>query len=411
MTPGRLVPLVVLVAPALAEAGEREEAEHTRLSEEMRRLASRNAWRGVEASYEKMLPLEKRGVVLSFDDHFIAAQAASNLGDINATYQRAKRAAAVAANENDTRRSENWIREIEGSYGSVELRTSARFEGQAELKIAEIPFANDQRAAYDVARTAIAGRGSYDGLLPLGDYVFSDGSGAGESFTVAAGGKLPPIVLGPTDTDEGGGLAYAGPRLDLGGAFSSAGDPTLTGAEIAPVGFGGAGLRAGLGFEVGTKLGFGGLVEVGYHAIGGASGADPTSEQVDGLGMSVADAYGYSSADTKVSMFYGWLAGSYFITPGDLGVTFLAGPVLGIGSGTVQGVSGGTDSYSDRYSQVNGSIRAGGVSGGVSLTHNKASIGKLGVGLSALGGAQSDTTRWYTWGQAALTITPARSDG
>jgi hypothetical protein len=47
----------------------------------------------------------------------------------------------------------------------------------------------------------------------------------------------------------------------------------------------------------------------------------------------------------------------------------------------------------------------------VSLTHNKAAVGKLGIGLSMLGGAQSDSTRWYTWGQAALTITPARSDG
>ncbi|MFT5681668.1 MAG: hypothetical protein ACI8RZ_002574 [Myxococcota bacterium] len=411
MTFGRLVPMVVLVAPALAVAGEKEEAEHTRLSEEMRRLSSRNAWRGVEASYAKMLPLEKRDVVLTFDDHFIAAQAASNLGDINATYQRAQRAAAVAGNENDTRRSENWIREIEASYASVELRTSPRFEGQAVLKISEIPFANDQRAAYDVARSTVAERGSYTGLLPLGDYIFGDGAEGGEAFSVAAGGELQKVALGPTETGGGSGLAYAGPRLDLGGAFSSAGDPTLTGADIAPVGFAGAGLRAGLGFEIGTRLGFGGLVEVGYHRIGGASNADPSSEQVDGLSMSVADAYGYSSADTRVGMFYGWLAGSYFISPGDLGVTFLAGPVMGIGSGTVQGVSGGSDSYSDRYSQVNGSIRAGGVSGGVSLTHNKASIGKLGVGLSVLGGAQSDTTRWYTWGQAALTITPARSDG
>ncbi|MDG1481534.1 MAG: hypothetical protein P8R54_18200 [Myxococcota bacterium] len=410
MTLGRLVPMVVLIAPALAAAGEREQAEHTRLSEEMRRLASRNAWRGVEASYAKMLPLERRGVVLTFDDHFIAAQAASNLGDINSTYLRAQRAVAAASNENDTRRSENWIREIESSYGSVELRTSSRFEGASALKISEIPFANDQRAAYDVARATIAERGSYSGLLPLGDYVFGDIAAGGEPFSVAAGGELQKVVLMPPES-EGGGLAYAGPRLDLGGAFSTAGDPTLSGAEVAPVGFAGAGLRAGLGFELGTRLGIGALVEVGYHTIGGASSADPTSEQIDTLGLSVADAYGYSSADTSIGMFYGWLAGSYFISPGELGVTFLAGPVMGIGSGTVQGVSGGSESYSDRYSQVNGSIQAGGVSGGVSLTHNKASIGKLGVGLSALGGAQSDTTRWYTWGQAALTITPARSDG
>lgn len=410
MNPVRLAPLVVVLAPALAQAGPREEAEHTRLSEEMRRLAARNAWRGVEASYGKMQPLEKRGVVLTFDDHFIAAQAASNLGDINSTYERAQRAAVAASNPNETRRAENWVREIESNYGNIELRVSPRFEGQATLKIAESPFANDQRAAYEVARATLTERGAYTGLLPLGDYTFAGGDAAGEAFTITAEMETLKVVLGPSDTGSSG-LAYAGPRLDLGGAFASAGTPSISGNDISPAPFGGGGLRAGLGFEVGTHMGFGGLVEVGYHAIAGDTGADPSNEMVEELGMSVADAYGYSAIQNQMSLFYGWFAGTYFLSPGEFGVTMMAGPVMGMGSGTVQGVAGDSDDYADRYSQVSGSILAGGVSGGVSLTHNKAAVGKLGIGLSLLGGTQSDATRWYTWGQAALTITPARSDG
>jgi hypothetical protein len=39
------------------------------------------------------------------------------------------------------------------------------------------------------------------------------------------------------------------------------------------------------------------------------------------------------------------------------------------------------------------------------------SVGPVGIGVSALGGAQSDSSRWYTWGQLALTLTPAGSNG
>jgi hypothetical protein len=73
-----LVPIAALVAPLAAEAAGKtaSEAEHTRLAEEMRKLAQRNAWRGVEGSYARMLVIEKDGVVLTYDDHLLGAQAA-----------------------------------------------------------------------------------------------------------------------------------------------------------------------------------------------------------------------------------------------------------------------------------------------------------------------------------------------
>ena len=407
LTLTRLSPLVVLLAPAIAEAGTKEDAEHTRLAEEMRRLASRNAWRGVEAAYQKMLPLQRRDVTLTFDDHYIGAQAASNLGNINDTYRRLKRAVAVAEEVEQTRQAGNWLREIEGSYGQVELKVDPRYTGEATLSVVQMPFATDQRAAYDRAQAKVSRDGSYTGLLPVGKYTFGD-----SSFTVKPNSDEQRIVLGgSTAGSAGSGLAYAGPRIDLGGAFSRAGDPSTDAGEIAPAGFGGAGLRAGLGLEVGTHSGLGGLLEVGYHGISGAASTDPAAEMIDELGLSVPVAYGYSSGQTSVGLIYGWLAGTYHVPLGDFGMTAMLGPVFGLGSGSVQGAAGESSSYADRYSQLNGSIRAGGVSGGLSLTHSKASIGKLGVGLSALGGAQSDTARWYTWGQAALTITPARRDG
>lgn len=396
----RLSPLILLVAPAVAWAGEREDAEHTRLSEEMARLASRNAWRGVEGAYEKMLDLEKKGVTLSFQDHYLAAQAASNLGDITQTYERAIRARDAADNTEDQLQAGSWVRDIKSSYGPVILRVPPKYAAAVTFEIGTMPFNPEHRAVYQAARAALLAGESYQGLLPLGTYTFGE-----ESFEIAANSDFDQpirVVFGTEEAEPDNLIAFVGPRADLGGAFSSAGDPSATNE---PAGFSGAGLRAGLGVEVGFRGGLGAIVEVGYHSISGGEGADPSGVEVAGTGLTFAEAYGVQATDTALRAGYTWIAAAYRPT-GWLSVA--AGPVYAIGSGSAQGTSG-DDALSD-YVGLNGQIRAGGAAAALTYVAPVA-VGPVGLGVSVLGGAQSDSSRWYSWGQLALTITPSGRDG
>ena len=74
--------------PAMAMSKAEAKAEHVRLSEDMRRLAKRAHWRGVDRSYRSMEGLLKKDVVLRYDDHFLGAQAARELGNVTLVYRR-----------------------------------------------------------------------------------------------------------------------------------------------------------------------------------------------------------------------------------------------------------------------------------------------------------------------------------
>ncbi|MSP54447.1 MAG: hypothetical protein EXR69_02395, partial [Myxococcales bacterium] len=68
------------------------DAEHVRLSSEIKQLATRQAWAGVEKKYED---LAKLGVELTFDDLLHGAYAARALGDAQGVYDRLKVAAKL----------------------------------------------------------------------------------------------------------------------------------------------------------------------------------------------------------------------------------------------------------------------------------------------------------------------------
>jgi hypothetical protein len=396
----RLSPLFVLVAPSIAEAGPRDDAEHTRISEEMSSLAARNAWRGVESGYRKMLGLEKKGVTLVFQDHYLAAQAASNLGDITATHRRANRALSVAADPEDRQQARGWVQDIESNYGPVTLRTPPRYVDSVTFEIATMPFNPEHRAVYQKAQAQILEGSTYEGLLPIGEYTFGD---AAFQITANSDFETPQRYTFTSGSAQSDGLiAYVGPRLDLGGAVSSAGVPSGAGE---PGAFSGPGLRAGLGLEVGLRGNLGVLVEVGYHTLTAGEGDDPSGVEVPGTGLTYSEAYGVQSTSTALRAGYSWLAAAYRPAPW-LGLA--VGPVYAIGSGSAQG----TDTSGDlsQYASLNGQIRAGGAAAGVTYI-SPVSVGPVGIGVSALGGAQSDSSRWYTWGQLALTLTPAGSNG
>lgn len=226
--PGRLA-LVGLLAHLLAgpavHAKDLTQAEHDRLSDEIDKLANRQVWTGVERKYRE---LEKLGVALRFEDHLHGATAARELGDVARCYERLRLAAAIKP----TKDVLNWLYEIDGNYGQVELLTvPAR---SSELSVAEMPFDPNARKAVEAAQASVKADGIYVGMLPAGSYTF-----ATQPFQVQAGlavrievsprqrrqGLVDPVIIyrdeygNPTTTNPAAGAppsgsAPSGPQED-----------------------------------------------------------------------------------------------------------------------------------------------------------------------------------------------------
>ena len=333
---------LVWATPARAAGTPEDEAEHVRLSEDMKRLSRRNAWRGVEDAYVKLLDLQSRGVQLAFEDHMMGADAATALGDISAAYDRLQRAIAFKPDEEVAQR----IAAIDAAFGKVTIDVESKFVGTFDLKPVEMPFAADQRNAITQAQAALAENRTYQGLLPYGTYTVGP-----KHFTLAQ--DKGPVAITLTQADgvqRARGVAFVGPRVDIGAAFTAASQPSFQGGQLAPDAFAGPGARAGIGVQVGFESGLGGLVEVGYH---GMFGGKPD----------VAANPSYQLTNSDIHLGYGWLAGAY--RKGGLDIAL--GPVLGMGaakatglgtycaSGTCSDVSS-TDPTALDYQAMKGSI-------------------------------------------------------
>lgn len=401
MTKRTLLPVLTALALGLAVvpdayAGDVEKAEHTRLTEEMRKLAQRNAWSAVEANYKRLEELEKKGEVISYQDHWVGAEAARSLGDITSCRARLERATKVEAKKEAL----DWLAEIDANYGRVAIQLDPKFQGDKTLTPATPPFAPDQRASVASAGAVLAGGKGYTGLLPAGDYTVG-----GQTFTVAAGGaKVASVNVGPPPAPpkEPFKPAYVGPRASVGVAFTSAGAPAAAEGAVEAVGFGGAGARLGVGLEVGLTDTVGVLAEVGYHNLFGAPKAE------DGSALAATDQF--EAPGNSMHMGYGWLAATARF--GDIWLA--AGPLWGAGTGKVTGEAGAPDAATCesefttecglRYQRLSGSIKAGG--GAASVSYAMLDLGSLKGAVTLEGGAQTDASRWYPWGQLAFTVAP-----
>jgi len=391
---GRLS-LLVLAASLLgppAYAVDADQAEHTRLTAEMKKLAARSAWRGVEESYQRLVTLSKDGLVLTYEDYLVGAQAAGALGHIADAYDRLRDAAKLDGKLEVV----EWMEEIEQNFGSVAL-SSARKE-PVELTADQMPFAPDRRAAIAFAQSEVAETGKFSGLLPAGSYAM-----AGIPFTVEAGTAEPlAIHIKPVKISQEG-LAFVGPRGTVGLVYTSAGDSA--GDAYEPAAFGGAGPRIGMGVEVGLRAHLAVLAEVGYHGL--LSGA----ATIDGISEVQQQAIG--THGDALHLGYGWLAVSYRME--DLWLT--AGPVWSAGSGQVSGANDycllsadpACQGASDEPALLEGEVLVGSVqAGGFAFSASYALIefGKLHGALSFVAGAQSDSSRLYPWGELAFTFAP-----
>jgi hypothetical protein len=165
--------------PALAGGGASVsngvlEAERIRLSDEMRKMADRQAWQGVEHCIDQM---EERGMTLSFADLVRAAHAARELGDLSLAYARLQ----TASQMKEDRGVIEALYDLDSRYGRVALTGAVK----GSLDAGEFPFDPDARRAVQSAMDAVSTTGNFTGLLPAGRYVY-----AGQSFDVAAGSTV-----------------------------------------------------------------------------------------------------------------------------------------------------------------------------------------------------------------------------
>ena len=393
-----------------AWAGKVEEAERIRLTEEMRRLAKRNAWKGVEASYQELEVLEQKGLSLSFEEHFLGAQAARALGNINDVHERLRHAVKAGGGPEKVREAIEWLSDIDANYGRVDLVNKTRSE--ALLAPLQMPFAPDQRHAIEAAAQEVLENGRYVGLLPAGEYTFGTSSVPVKAITDSQDEDIAECVLqevkgeGPAVT-----LLYWGLRGNLGAIYTAAGSGGGDGDE--PGAFGGAGPRVGVGMEAGFSERWGVLGEFGYHGLFSGSplnDPDVVSAYHEAYGDGVVDKDGnwgvspLTDGGGQMHALYFWLAGS-----ARFGALALAlGPVYSavvdsriatlIEADTCAGDAGCLVEYA-------GSSSFGGAALGVS--YGLLQMGSYQGGLALNIGSQTDTSRMYNWAQVGLTLSPA----
>jgi hypothetical protein len=379
----RLAPAIALVyALPAAAADQAAQAERVRLQEEMRRLAGKSTWRGVDAAYVKMLALEKNDVVLDYEDHFMGAEAARELGRITDVYDRLLRARA----RKKVDACEAWIAEIESAYGRVDLSRDDRYTGEAALTPSEMPFDPAQRNAIGAAQLALQNNLEYKGLIPFGKYTFG-----GHSFDIGPGGAVVTHYL---STSGGGasGKRRDGLRVTLGPQWAAAGAPkeSPSGGDVSAGAFGGAGLRAGVGFEVQLgKSPVGLMAETGYHGMFPRVDKDDAGVIPDQIG----------ETKSKLNAFYLWGGATW--AKDDLAIS--AGPSWFVGGSSALG-----EDAAGNPTAVQGTVKAGGGTVGVFYgLFDTPGMSRSRSGVSLIGGAHTDLQRTFPWVQLAFTVSPS----
>ena len=155
-----LLLLVSLVTPVWATSAVEsayDRAEVRRLSEELQKLARREAWRGVERFYQSILATPGNP---SFDDHVAAAHAAASRGEFEAVRFRL----VAAHNLAEDREVIEWMWFIDNSFGEVDVLAA----GDRMLRVERLPFDRSKVAAVEFAQEAIQEAGRFSGLLPEG---------------------------------------------------------------------------------------------------------------------------------------------------------------------------------------------------------------------------------------------------
>jgi hypothetical protein len=173
-----LVMALLLAGPAYAL----DTAAYDHLSTEMEALAKRDAWQGVERKY---LALEALEMEIQSKDLVIGAQSARNLGDAYHCRERLIIAMTRSTEGGETFSSElsGWLGDLQTNYGPVHLVAK---NGAARLGSKQSFFQPDRRTATKFAAETLMDTGEFNGLLPVGVYIWG-----GEVIDVVAGTEVP----------------------------------------------------------------------------------------------------------------------------------------------------------------------------------------------------------------------------
>ena len=256
-----LLPVAALPLLPAAEAADSSaaanKAEHVRLTEEMKKLAQRNAWSAVEANYQKLLVLQKAGEALGYDDHWLGAQAARDAGDATAWKQRLEAARSVKATDEVTAS----LQEVAANFGMVKITVDSRYDGERVLSRPAMPFAPDQVANVRFVAARLKAGESYEGLLVVGAYTLDDKPLTVTSDQVATLNLAKEVVPFKVAT---------GLRLNLGPAALFAGDAAAQ--SDSPDHLQTYGGRLGGGFDLALARSFSVFGELHYQgAVGQAT--------------------------------------------------------------------------------------------------------------------------------------------
>ena len=151
---------VSAVAPVVPDP-----AEYTRLSQELEALTSKNAWAGVERTFQELLAT---GVEPSHLDWYRGAQSARMVGDIGGARARLER--AKGQGKGDERSIIDLMWAIDTRYGRVFLACDPG--SYITLRSEAMPFDPDLRRSIEFAQARIREECFFDGMLPAGRYTF-----------------------------------------------------------------------------------------------------------------------------------------------------------------------------------------------------------------------------------------------
>ncbi len=190
-------PLVASPALAVSKAQERKAAEQAaaqaelvRLQGQLRSLASRGHWTGVDEIYQRMAELEH--VKPDLEDHLRGIEAAEALGRPDLAWPRVNAALTLSDSADLIERHAR----LGIFYGEIEL-TVAKDVSPAGLTLSmvDMPLDPAQRRVVETAQTSLRATGSYAGLLPLGQYAVG-----GSTFDIV-GGPSESVVIQPSRDD------------------------------------------------------------------------------------------------------------------------------------------------------------------------------------------------------------------
>lgn len=384
--------LAGLAVPTVASA-ECNESEKYRLSGELKKLAQRNAWSGVERTYELML---ETGCELDFEEHGLGAESARYLGKTFEMYERLASAKAIDAQQAVL----DSLAGLDANYGRVEIKGDPR--RRPVLSREAMPFAPDQRKSIEWAITVVENTGSFKGMLPVGDYVVSD-----IPFTVATGEDFQVVTVGkvkaPKGDDGGGGGGGGGSSVAKQGAINWAGlvatvgpNFTLTPEPANPV----VDSNDRHQFAPHDIFATGAAIQIGGEL--GLTYAAPEA----GIAATIGYSGGYGN-DT-LHGFNGWLAG--VLRPGELRIA--AGPTYSVITGSGTGVAQWFDVGQDPEANPVGNIKYQGMSwgGGAALAvgYGVFDIGDSMKGYAELGGNfTTDGARSFTGFGLRVGVVPA----